>query len=456
MPMARRPTPGRRATEDDETPGRRLAQRRPHAGAVSDVRCHRDRARDRAAPVRTLAAVAPSATVRRPRPQPLTRAAPALAPLPVDGLAFDARRRRSPRGESGPPRSRCRSRRARESPRSASPSASTGGTGRRPRAARARPAVHRAARRRRRRGAGPARGGRPRRAGLGAPLPAAPSTRRPERLPCSGPGGARPVSPASPAPSVGSRLAAAERAPRRRGPRRRRCHRGRRRRGAPAAGRFRSRQRPGATMPRSGTPPVGASRAAAASARTAGRAARPTVARVRRPDPPHGRRPAPATRRDRAAGRVRFARRPDRRTPRSGSRAGAPSPVAGAMGITGDTLPATVTSLPASPRTGAPIPVQLSTDRRGGPLQASLPPAANAPGAREIVFPPRDSDGGGPRVVAGAAPAASGPAARTGRRPSAPSRHRRQLTGSPRTLARPVTAAPVRLPPRRSAPRRRP
>ena len=94
----------------------------------------------------------------------------------------------------------------------------------------------------------------------------------------------------------------------------------------------------------------------------------------------------------------------------------------------GDTLPPTVTSLPAFPRSEPDLPVQLSPVG-SAPRPASVPQAAN--GAREIVFPPRDG-GEAPAWSSGGFPATPAPAQE---RPSAPSRT------APLTLARSAVAA---------------
>ena len=107
----------------------------------------------------------------------------------------------------------------------------------------------------------------------------------------------------------------------------------------------------------------------------------------------------------------------------------APMPVA-ARWDAGDTLPSTVTSLPAFPRSEPDLPVQLSPVG-SAPRPASMPQAAN--GAREIVFPPRDG-GEAPEWSSGGFPAAPAPAQE---RPSAPSRT------APLTLARSAVAAPA-------------
>ena len=116
----------------------------------------------------------------------------------------------------------------------------------------------------------------------------------------------------------------------------------------------------------------------------------------------------------------------------------------------GDALPATITSLSASPSSSDELPVQLSP-ATPGPSTASPQPATSHD-ATTIVFPPRDggpSDGGLPTWASSglSGPAAPGPTASAVARASA-----RPATGHsqpPLTLARSIAApapAPVVAP----------
>ena len=341
-------------------------------------------------PIRTVPAVAPSA-VATPASRPLTQTAPALAPL-SSGRSGGA----SPSAESG--RSRPQGvglpiQASGRVPRSASPSpTATPDAVRAPLAPVRRfaelpveapaPPVQREATGHRR-------------AGLGAPLPAAPDSAVVERLPMRpGPAAPKAVSPASPAPSsvAVSRLSdgthdvhdPAQAIVRRVGlPR------------SPAAGPAGRPPAPGRHPCRLGnSQPVGRIPSRCGERGTVGRPARPDGLPVRRPDPAHGRRPAPAPGRDPDAGRagslvagrrrrtrIRFGGRgPDARRRTLGHRRHA--------AVHGHLAPRVPPHRSPICRSSSP----RSARRRG---QASMPQAAN--GAREIVFPPRDGGGEPPR-----------------------------------------------------------
>jgi DNA polymerase-3 subunit gamma/tau len=377
-------------------------------------------------PIRTVPAVAPSA-VATPASRPLTRTAPVLAPLPAGrsgGIAASAESRRSRPADVAPP---IQASGRVPGPVSTSPSAAPD-AGRAPLAPVRRfaelpveapaPPVQRETTGHRR-------------AGLGAPLRAAPDTAVAQQLPVRpGQALAKAVAPASPAASSDAvarlsdgahdvhdpapAVAAPSASPARPLPvlpvaRRRQD-------AAPAS--------PGVATPSSTARPAstGTSSSAASSVPTVSRSAatvRPTVgARPLRPAVTAT--PAGPGRSPRAAGRA----------PMTRAETEAPAPVA-ARWDAADTLPMTVTSLRASPRTEPDLPVQLSpVDAGAGP--APMPPAAN--GIREIVFPLRDDGGEAPAWSSGGfppTPSAAQPASSAGPRTA------------PLPLARSVVAAPA-------------
>ena len=114
-----------------------------------------------------------------------------------------------------------------------------------------------------------------------------------------------------------------------------------------------------------------------------------------------------------------------------------PAPVA-ARWDTGDGLPDTIASLPATTRSDPSLPVQLSAAGTSG----APPSRASAPQSREIVFP---AVGAGPVVAGGERPAsrsAEGPSWQAA--PSAASRH---APSQPLSLARTVVQAPQAVAP---------
>ena len=380
-------------------------------------------------PIRTVAPVTPAATVT-PSPRPLTQASSTLAPLPLSaprapGATGDPGRTSRPASLALPIQASGRipasAPRATDAPDATRPAQAPLRRFAELPAETPRPAAQRQA------------GGAPRRAGLGAPMSVPPASATAQRMPVAPaltsvpsfglqPTSAAPVAAPEPADAHRSHepVPVAPVAPRPLPV----LEVARQRRDAPTTG-VPGTVTPAATGPARSTSPTTRATTVARSATTV----LPTVgARPLRPSGSAGSQGADRPAATAAGGPA---------TTDDG-----PAPVL-ARWDSGETLPATVTSLPTAPAAERGLPVQLS------PIEAastgSQAPRQAQPASREIVFPPRDArtepaigDAGGWPAALGL-PVLPGPSAAHQASAARPA-------PTPLTLARSVAPAPAPTP----------